>query len=368
MNRRSSWSCFAGLSAYYCLLGCGNTGAPPQNYGMSLQYLTEQVILPEHQDFVSKADALVVAAQALSDDPSPDNLTAAQSAWRDARKAWRMLDAVRIGPDLTDRVSDRIDVSPVDAAGIEAIVTGTGAVDDHAVGVAGGKKKGFLGLEYSLFPDPSAAADTPAPALADDKASPRRRTFVLSMADEIKSSALELDNAWEPSGDNYAQQVELAGAGGTVYATQRAAVDDLVSGGVAGALELIVGVRLALPLGRKNGGTPDPTADPTWRSDSAVADMQATLAGVAAVYGGNGFSAVILGKSAALDQKVLGEIRDSNDALANIPAPFADAVVDTNGGTVQKAYDATQALKLTWNTDVSSALGATVKPSDTDGD
>jgi putative iron-regulated protein len=363
MSRLSSVFC---LSACVAPFACGNTGAPPQNYGTSLQYLTEQVILPEHQDFVTKAGALVDATQSLSDDPSADNLSAAQSAWRDARKAWRLLDAVRIGPDLTANASDDIDVFPVDAAGIEAIVTGTGAVDDHAVAVAGGKKKGFLGLEYLFFPDPS-ASETTAPALADDDAAPRRRMFALSMADEIKSSAVQLDNSWEPSGDNYAQQVELAGAGGTIYATQRAAVDDLVSGGVAGALELIVGGRLALPLGLKSGGTPDPTADPTARSDSAVADIEASLAGVAAVYDGNGFSSVILGKSPALDQKVLGEISASKDALDAIPAPFADAVVDTTSGTVQKAYDATRALKQTWITDVSSALGATVKP-DNDGD
>src|SRR5450432_3990464 len=230
MSRRASLSSFVGLIANCALLGCGNTGAPAQNYGTSLQYLTEQVILPEHQDFVSTANALVVATQALGDDPSADNLTATQSAWRDVRKAWRMLDAVRIGPDLTNHVSDRIDVSPVDAAGIEAIVTGTGVVDDNAVGVAGGKKKGFLGLEYLLFADPSAAPDALAPVLAADQAAARRRMFALGMADEIASSAQQLDNSWEPSGDNYARQIELAGAGSAVYATQRAAVDELVSG------------------------------------------------------------------------------------------------------------------------------------------
>jgi len=35
---------------------------------------------------------------------------------------------------------------------------------------------------------------------------------------------------------------------------------------------------------------------------------------------------------------------------------------------VQTAYDVASGLKKTWNTDVSSALGATLKPSDNDGD
>ncbi|HEY3664916.1 MAG TPA: imelysin family protein, partial [Polyangiaceae bacterium] len=366
MNQRPL-SCVAVLCVCAGLLACGNTGAPPQNYGISLQYLTEQVILPEHQDFATKSDALVVTVQALADNADADSLTAAQGAWRDARAAFRVLDSLQIGPGRTLHVADRIDVSPVDAAGIEAIVTGTAAVDDHAVAIAGGKKKGFLGLEYLLFSDPTGPADTQAPALADDDAAARRRALALSIADEIKSSAHQLDLAWEPSGGNYAQQIELAGAGGTVYATQRAAVDDLVGGGVAGALEVIVGVRLALPLGLKVGGTPDPTADPTSRSDSAVADMQATLAGVAALYQGDGFSAVVKGKNAKLDAGVLKEISDFQAALSAIPAPFADALVNDTQ-KVEDAYEAGKALKATWNTDVSSALGATLKPADIDGD
>ncbi|MEO8904772.1 MAG: imelysin family protein [Polyangiaceae bacterium] len=366
MSRRKSLSCWVCLSACCGLLSCGNTGAPERNYGSLLQTLTEQVILPEHQDFATQADALVVSVQALSDKPSAANLKVAQAAWREARRAWRVLDAVHIGPVANQRIAERIDVSPVDADGIETIVTGTAAVDDHAVAVAGGKKKGFLGLEYVLFSDPAATAGTPAPALAEDDAAPRRRTWALSMADEVAQSAHQLDDAWEgPSSPNYAQQVEQAGAGSTQYATQRAAVDDLVAGGVAYALEYVVGTRLGKPLGRSLGGVPE--LDPTVRSDNAVADMQATLSGVAALYAGDGFSSAVKAKKADLDAAVVDELNKSKDALDAIPAPFADAIVN-HTQVVSDAYDTTKALKTTWNTDVSSALGAIPKPSDTDGD
>jgi predicted lipoprotein len=354
------------LSACCILLACSNTGAPERNYGPLLKNLTENVILPEHQDFDTQADALVVAVQALSDKPSADNVAAAQAAWREARRAWRVLDAVHIGPELTLHIAERIDVTPVDAAGIEAIVTGTDAVDDQAVADAGGKKKGFLALEYLLWPDSAAINDTPAPALANDDAAPRRRTWAISIADEIAKSAHQLDDAWEPSSGNYAEQLELAGAGGTQYATQRAAVDDLVAGGVANALEYIVGVRLALPLGRKTG-TPDPTQDPTLRSDSAVADIQASLSGVAALYQGDGFSSVVKVQNNKLDSAVTADLEASKEKLAAIPSPFGDAVVNDTKA-VQEAYDATKTLKDTWNTDLSSALGAIPQPSDIDGD
>lgn len=352
------------LCASACLLlACGNTGAPELDYGPLLGNVSQQVILPEHRQFVTQAQALVDSVQMLSDSPDEVSLQAAQAAWREARKAYRTLDALHVGPGYTLHITEAIDVSPIDLDGIEALVTGSGAVDDQAVRNAGAKKKGFLGLEYLLFAEPS--SKLPAPALADDDWAVRRRLLAISMADEIAKLARDLDAAWEGD-DGAAAQLEQAGKGGTKYATQRAAVDDLI-GGTGYALELIVGVRLALPLGRHNGGTPDPSLDPTLRSDSAVADMQASLAGVFALYSGDGLSAVIRGKSSALDQRVLDQFTAGEAKLNALPAPFETAVVDDTA-LVQEAYDSTQALKKTWNTDVASALGATARTGENDGD
>jgi len=351
-----------GVSACCWLLSCGNTGAEPVDYGPLLEKVSEQVILPEQRAFEDEADALVVLVQALESSPDADTLLAAQQGWRKTRRSFRVLDALHFGPNLTSRITERIDVSPVDANGIETLVAGTAAVDDAAVRAAGGQKKGFLGLEYLLF---SAAASAP-PALAEDEFAPRRRALALGIAHEIAQSAHQLDDLWEGDDGGFIEQVKLAGAGGTRYATQRAAVDDLV-GGCSYALELVVGIRLAMPLGRKTGGVPDPTLDPTARSDSAVADMQASLAGVFAAYSGDGLGTVIAKKSAPLDGVVEDEFSDGQTKLAAIPAPFALSVVNDTA-LVQSAYDSLRALKATWNTDVASALGATVKVGDNDGD
>jgi len=364
----SGWS-FLCVSAVLCasgLLGCGNTGAPAQDYGPLLATLGEQVVLPEHRAFVARADELVDSVQALVDDPNGDSLTGAQSAWRDARKAYRKLDALHFGPGYTLHISERIDVAPAEVADIEALAADGAAVTDATISRAGGHAKGFLGLEYLLFESPAASAAEPAPALASDDLGDRRRALALAMAHEVAKSAHQLGDAWEPDAGGYIAQLELAGAGSTQYASQRAAVDDMV-GGVAYALETIVGVRLAGPLGRKSNGMPDPAQDPTPRSDNAVADMEATLSGVTAVYEGDGFSAVVRGKSAKLDQNVMAALDDTETNLAAIPAPFSDAVVN-HTAVVQAAFEACSGLKKTWNTDVSSALGATLKPSDNDGD
>ncbi|HEY0469339.1 MAG TPA: imelysin family protein [Polyangiaceae bacterium] len=363
---RLSFSFLSAVLSASCALGCGNTDAPPRDYGPLLATLSEQVILPEHQAFAARADALGSSVQALVDNPTPDTLAAAQSAWRAARKAYRVLDALHFGPGYTLHVTERIDAAPVEPADIEALASGGSDITDATIAKAGGHQKGFLGLEYLLFADAAADPGNPAPALADDDVADRRRALALAMAHEIAKSAHQLDDAWEPGAGSYVQQLETAGSGSSQYSSQRAAVDDMV-GGVAYALELLVGVRLAMPLGRKSGGTPDPSLDPTLRSDSAVADMQATLAGIEALYDGEGFSAVIRGKSVKLDQTVLGNLNDIEAALAAIPAPFGDAVVSETP-LVRAAFDISSGFKKTWNTDVSSALGATLKPSDNDGD
>ena len=365
MNRLS-FSCLSAVLSAYCLLGCGNTGAPARDYGPLLIKLGERVILPEQQDFAGQADALVSSVQTLVDGPDANTLAGAQSAWRAARKAYRVLDALHFGPGYDLLVSERIDVAPAEPADIEALARAKDDVTDSTVSKAGGHEKGFLGLEYLIFVEPAADGGSRAPALAGDGFAERRRALALAMAHEIAISAHQLDDAWEPDRGAYVQQLEPAGAGSAEYTSQRAAVNDLV-GGVGYALEMIVGRRLALPLGRKSGGTPDPTLDPTLRSDSAVADMQASLAGISAIYEGDGFSAVIRGKSAKLDQTVLGNLSDVEAALAAIPLPFGDAVVNDTT-LVQAAFDTSSELKKTWNTDVSSALGATLKLNDPDGD
>ena len=348
------------------LLGCANnTDAPPASYGALLVTLGEEVILPEHREFVTQADGLVAALQALEQSPDDeDTLEAARAAWRAARKAYRMLDAVQLVPDVNLRITERIDVTPVDGPGIEKLASGTGAVDDAAVSNAGGKKKGFLGLEYLLFPEPE-GSDV-APVLRDDRARERRLTLAVSMADEIAASARELDGAWERDQDNYIEEFEHPSLNARRYQTELDAVNDLVGAGNY-ALEIIVGIRLALPLGRKTGGTPDPSLDPTPRSDNAVEDMQSSLAGFSAVYTTAAFTGAVQERSAALDAQVHSEISSSRLKLADIPAPFASAVVDQTP-IVQAAYDATKALKHTWNADVTSALGATFRVGDNDGD
>lgn len=336
------------------------SSASTTDYAPMLRGVADGVAVPENASFASSADALVTATRALESAPDQGSLDKAQGAWRDARAAWRKLDALHFGPIADLALGERIDVS-ANAGAIDAIVSGTATIDVASVSAAAGNTKGFLGLEYLVF---SSNGDALA-RLQGDGAPARRRTLARAIAEEIAQTAHQLDDAWAAGKGGFAAEVSGAGAGSHRYATQRAAVDDVV-GSVGFALELVAGVRLGQPLGKKSG-TPDPTLDPTRGSDNAAADVAATLAGVQAVYQADGFAARVKDKSAALDARVTSELADCSAKVAAIPKPFATAVTASTAA-VAAAYDACKALKTTWNTDVTSALGATLKPSDNDGD
>ena len=346
------------------------TGTSATDYTSLLQSLTNDVALPAHQKFAADADLLARAVADLQTAQNEDTLGKAQSAWRAARLSYRHLDALHFGPIFDLGISDRIDVAPARPTEIDPILGGTTPLDASVIAKAGGHAKGFLGVEYLIF---SAKGNGAALAALQD---PRRRTVAKLMADEIASSAHELDDAWSKGPNAYAKLLATAGSNAR-YPSQRAAVDDIV-GGVGYAFEVVVAIRLAAPLGRKSGGTPDPALDPTLASDSAQADMKGTLEGISALYIGSseargnpqtssGLANRVRVRSAVLADRVNGQIGDCGAKTASIPAPFG-AALTTSTPSVQAAYDACKTAKLTWNTDVTSALGATLKPGDADGD
>jgi predicted lipoprotein len=345
----------------------GDTADKPVDDAPLLQALVTEQASPRLSSLAAGGDDFVKAVDELAKAPTAENLAAAQQGWRQLRKLYRELDGFHFGPVEDLSIASRIDVSTVDTAAIEAILASGSAVDQAAVAAAGGTKKGFLGAQYLLF-----AVEGDAAVLArftEATSGGRRAQWLLSIAQELAESCHQLANAWSSasalSANGYASELTSAGAGSARYPTQRAAVDDVV-GGVAYALELVVGVRLAEPLGRRTDGSPQPQLDPTRASDNANADLAATMAGVKAMYEA-GFAARLRQKNPAIDAQASAELAACIAKIDAMPRPF-EKTLTTDTATVQAAYDACKAFKGTWNTDVTSGLGATLKPSDNDGD
>jgi predicted lipoprotein len=345
---------------------CNSAGTPAVDYSALLKSL-DAVVVPETAKFATSAAALSTALAAIGGSSASldaSSLATAQTAWRAARLDWRHLDATYFGPLLTLGLTDRIDATPADDSGIDGIVNGTQTIDATLIGTLGGPQKGFLGIEYLIFS--ASGNEAVLTSLTGTSGAPaRRRALAAAMSVEVASSAQQLATAWSPSGGNYVAQVETAGMGSTTYSQQRGALDDYV-GGAAYALELVVGVRLAGPLGRKTTGMPDPASDPTSASDSAVADMTGSLAGVSALYQGMGYSSMVQTMNSNFNMEAQTDSSACAKSITAIPPPFVTSVVSDNA-VVQNAYTTCKTWKDNWNIDISSALGATVVP-DNDGD
>lgn len=343
-------------------LACEDGGTPATDYASVLQAVSDMG-KADTAAFASAADDHLAALKAFEAAPDATTLAKAQSTWRGARAAYRKLDALRMGPVTDLGIAERIDVT-ASAADIEAIVSGTATIDVTMVAAAPGARKGFLGAEYLLFS--ADGADAALKGLVGDGVPARRRSLARAIGEELAQSAHQLSDAW--SGGAHPIGAEISGAGktSTRYPTQRAAVDDLVAG-IGNGIELVAGVRLGRTLGKNAGGAPDPTAEPARASDSAVADMAATLGEVSALYANTGFATRIKDRSAALDVRVTQQIQDCSMKVGGIPAPYANSLTSKTA-IVDAAYEACKTLRQTWNVDLSSAVGATLKSSDSDGD
>ena len=363
-NRRISLLAATALGSICAMGACDNTDGVAKDYAPLLQSLTDTAILPALDAAATRADALSAATHALMTNATADSLTAAQAAWRDARAKWRLLDAYYFGPVADDGIADRIDLAPAKANDIDAVIAGTPPIDVAYVGTLGGKSKGFLGLEYLLFAKGGNAAVLA--MLQGDGAAARRRAFAAAISDEIASSAHQLKDAWDPAKGGFATTVKTAGSGSARYPTQIAALADIANAASA-AIEIVVGSRLAVPLGHKSTGSPDPTLDPTSLSDSAVADMTSTLDSVKSIYANPQLSTAIKSFSVSLAATSQAQMSACATSVTAMPTPF-DTTLVKNTAAVQAAYDSCKAWKTTWNADIVSALGVALYSTDKDGD
>jgi predicted lipoprotein len=351
------------LFSVLVLAACGDDGAVAVDYAPTLQSLTQCAAVPHVDQFGTDAAALSASLASLDSAMTAETLASAQAAWRAARVSWRKLDALHFGPVADDALSDRIDLQPADVADMEAIIAGTEPIDVTSIGKLGGKDKGFLGLEYLLFSTDGSA--TALARLQGDGPAARRRMLAIAIASEIGATGQALQTSWTGGTTPFATQVMTAGTAGSRYLRQRGALDDYV-GAVHYAIEWVVGIRLAAPLGRTTTGTPDPTLDFTRASDSAVSDMVASIAGARAVYD-CGMSAYLADHAAPVGVRTAADFDTCAAKIAAIPGRFDTAVV-SNTAAVQAAYDACKALKATWAAEVTSALGSSIRFSDNDGD
>lgn len=358
-----------------CLLvlagACTTSNPPAETFdreGM-LRAMVDVVIIPSFQASVDSATALHTSVGALCTTPDTAALTAAQDAWRTARRDWKRTLAFQFGPVEELLAGSAVDTWPTAFIFLEGGISGATVIDEAFVHGRSESQRGLPALEYLLFGtarDNAAALERLAPAGTPGP----RCQYLVAAASELTTNLQAVVDAWR---NQYREEFTSAGKGSATYPTVKAAVDQVVNQLVV-ASEAIAGARLAQPLGLRATGAPEPTLVESPFSDNAAADMLDILQGMENLHrcrlgseDSLGLDDFLRSTSAETDASVLQEIEELRAGLQSIPAPLRIAVVDHNA-LVHTVYQHSRDVKRVFGTNVVAALGVTLVFNDNDGD
>jgi predicted lipoprotein len=322
-----------------------------------LVHLADEVFVPAHARLQIEAAALADATALRCQTGDGGHSTAAMLAWQSTRAEWSVTAAFAFGPVVEQMQAAALDFWPARTDTIEAQIAGAPAVIDAAwIDGLGASAKGMPALEYLLFDQ--LPANTP------------RCAYATALAADIARRCDELATGWEAHADD----LRTAGATGSAYASEQAALDVVVNATIENLYRMVKD-KLDRPLGNLTGGAPDPLILESRFSATTRDDLEANLRGFAMVYlgadgepgGEPGLGALVSARDPDLDQRILAQHLVARDALAAIPLPFAAALVD-HRDDVQRARDEIDALRRLIKLDVASLLGVTLSLSDNDGD
>jgi predicted lipoprotein len=352
-------------------LGCAPVALSDGERRQALEDATEQVILPTYAELSLTTAALSERLTVLTETPDADTLGEAREAYLATRAPLGESQAFGFGPAEELRSTAALDQHPIDAEKLEAELSSDATLTPKYLRSVGANKRGLHGIEYLLFPEGDAELE--AALLADDEAGARRRQYAASAAAIVAESAAALEAAWTPEGEDYARRFSQPGGQESVSADVQAGLDTLLNQAVF-LTEVIANEKLGLPLGAKNGGDIDPSAQESERSGTSLGDALANLRGVRHVYFGSrdgsvgpSLSSLVRGKSPAADLHARQALDDAEQKLLAVPEPLTDALSDAPEA-VTAAFESLKTLKRVLATEVLGTLGASLKFNDNDGD
>lgn len=305
------------------LASCGKDDPIHVNTELSaeLSAIGENVILKTYQDLDTKADALVTSLTLLENNQTTQNLDAARQAWRDARLPWERSEGFLFGPVDSKGIDPAIDSWPVNTVDLDNVLNSGLPLTKAYIDAQEGTVKGFHTIEYLIFGGNGAK-------LVGDF-SQREFEYLRACAQSLKGETGKLWNAWAPSGDNFVQNVVLAGDQVSIYPSQKAAVQEIVNGMITITDEVANG-KINDPFTQQNV-----TLEESRFSANSKADFADNIRSIRNAYFGTtdgtigtGLSKLIAEKQATLDTKIKAEIQAAITAIENIPGTFTTAIFD----------------------------------------
>ncbi len=353
----------------FALPAAAQETAPPPEFTRTamLQNITENWILPLHDQFRSEAGALRDAAYAFRDAPGEATLNAMQRKWRQAAIWWQGVAVFRLGQEafaIQNRISND---SPIATPVIDIFITGSDPITPESVSVFGSNVLGIRTIEYLIFDRAggnAAVLDKFTTAVTGE----RRMDYLLIAADDLAAAGEALWEYWSPDGRNYAAEFT------THEAVPEQEAISMLANRIIDSHEAMINMRVGWPLGVLSGRVQPEIVEAPY-SGASTLQLKATFNMVRIGFTGGeglGFDDYLdfLGatyEDGSLSDAILAQMDVIEAALNALNAPL-DEMLATNPAAVQSLYDEGRRLVVLLKADMASRLGVITTPSDNDGD
>lgn len=310
-----------------------------------LQNTARHVIHATYADLHTEARGLLVAAHALQQRTTADNLASARQTWRDAHAVWEETEAFLFGPVVNEDYDSALDSWPINVTDLERVFARSDTLRAEHVASLEDNEKGFHAIEYLLFGKQGnkTVSELSEPQIA----------YLVAAVRHLETATEALAQAWQRGARNYGHTFVTAGASDNrTFYSQKSALRQLVASMTA----------LANELAQEKLGAP-PETQSTRRVESrfsghSLTDFNHNVEGIRHLYTGDyvdhegpGLDEIVKAEQPKIDQRFRAELDTTRQALNQIPVPFHTALTE-HPEAVRKAQAAAEQLARTLDEDI----------------
>ncbi|HVX27743.1 MAG TPA: imelysin family protein [Parafilimonas sp.] len=297
---------------------------------------TNDVALSQYVDLANAAIDLNTKITTLNDDATDANLTAAQNSWRALRTVWEQCEGFLFGPVEDNDFDPQMDTWPTDANQFDSLLASTNPLELANIQALPYNLRGFHPVEYLIFGENGSkkASDLTA----------REKKYMVSATIDIVNICNSINASWTEAPTNFAQQVQTAGNGSTVYTSKQDLFMAIV-GAMQDICEEVGEGKMKEPFDAR-----DPKIVESPYSGNSTADFKNNITGLQTVYvgrnGSSGISTLVSLRNKSLDNKIRSQITTAINSFDNITEPFEKAIIDQRS-QIQQTMDAVNTLDET---------------------
>lgn len=346
----------AGLAL--AIVGCGdddNTSGALFTDEAIITDFVDKTVIPTYEDLDAKAAALKAASETLRTSPTENGLIAAREAWHATRMPWELSEAFLFGPVDAFGYDPAMDSWPLASADLEALIASDSNFTPTQIAQLDDTLKGFHAIEYLLFSE-DGTSDI-ATVLAG--LSERDLDYLVALTTDLNRVTSLLVTTWTDNidgGPSYRDVFVTAGSGSTAYPSLSTAAAEIVNGILIITDEVANG-KIAEPYDNR-----DVNAVESQYSFNSLTDFQNNIRGAKAAYTGDagvgghtgkGINEFVAAQDPELDARIIAEFDAAIEAIAAIPEPFRDAILDeANDAVIEAAQAAIIKVDTSFRSDV----------------